>query len=240
MVQPMHVSPNRGHWNVRALFEETGTPFAVARYARQAAIFCQGDPCDSVMYVEDGQVWLAVTARSGKEAISGLLGTGAFLGEDALAGYAVRRQTATAMIVTEALVVAKAQMVRLLRTQPAVADRFIAHILARHARLEADLTNQLLHSGEQRLARTLFMLAGCDESRPCRSALPHVSQDTIAEMVGTTRARVSLFMGKFKRLGFIEEDGGVLHVTPSLLQILHDDQSRTSVRALRLSEELLC
>lgn len=120
------------------------------------------------------------------------------------------------------LVIAKAQLVRLLRARPGVSERFIAHILARNARLEADLTDQLLNSSEQRTARTLLVLAGCDESQPGRGVLPDVSQEIIAEMVGTTRSRVNAFMGKFRKLGFIEEGGGVLHVNPSLLRLVHN------------------
>jgi len=218
----MQPQKDRRPLNVRALLESAGSPFAVAGYGPRAAIFFQGDACDSVMHIEKGCVRLAVTAPSGKEAIVGLLGTGAFLGEEALGGHAVRRQTATAMTATEVLVVAKVQMIRVLRTQQAISDRFIAHILTRNTRLEADLTDQLLNSSEQRLARTLLVLAGCSERRPCRCVLPDVSQEIIAEMVGTTRSRVNVFMGKFKKLGFIEEDGGVLQVKPSLLHVVHD------------------
>jgi CRP-like cAMP-binding protein len=227
-VPSMQPQNDRRPWNVRALLESTGTPFAVASHRQRAVIFFQGDACDSVMRIEKGRVRLAVTAPSGKEAIIGLLGTGAFLGEEALGGHAVRRQTATAMTATEVLVVAKAQMIRLLRTQPAIADRFIAHILARHTRLEADLADQLLNSSEQRLAGTLLVLADCGERRSCRCVLPDVSQEIIAEMVGTTRSRVNFFMGKFKKLGFIEENGGVLQVTPSLLHVVHDGHRSVS------------
>jgi CRP/FNR family transcriptional regulator, cyclic AMP receptor protein len=209
-------------WHGRALLEATQTPFSVAGHQTRSVIFREGDPCDSVMHIEKGRVRLGVMARNGKEAICGLLGMGAFLGEEALAGQTVRRQTATAMTAVEVLVVAKAQMIRLLRTQPAVADRFIAHILARNIRLEADLTDQLLYSGEQRLARRLLVLADCDERHPRRCALPSVSQEIIAEMVGTTRSRVNAFMSKFKKLGWIEEAGGVLLVTPALLRVVHD------------------
>jgi CRP/FNR family cyclic AMP-dependent transcriptional regulator len=206
---------------MRALLKSTGTPFAVAGYTQRAVIFFQGDACGSVMHIEKGSVRLAVTAPSGKEAIVGLLGAGAFLGEEAVGGHVVRRQTATAMTATEVLVVAKAQMIRLLRTQQAISDRFIAHILARNTHLEADLTDQLLNSSEQRLARTLLVLAGCGERHPSRYVLPEVSQEIIAEMVGTTRSRVNVFMSKFKKLGFIEEAGGVLQLNPSLLHVVH-------------------
>lgn len=215
--------------NARALLASTGAPFVFADYEPRAAIFHQGDPCDSVMYIEKGRVRLAVTARSGKGVICGLLGAGAFLGEEALGGHAGRLQTATAMTPTEVLVVAKTQMARLLRTQPAIADRFLTHLLARSTRLEADLTDQLLSSSEQRLARTLLVLANCDERRPYGRALPDVSQGMIAEMVGTTRSRVNFFMGKFKKLGFIEESNGVIEVHPRLLRIvLENDRGASS------------
>ena len=216
----MQPDEDRRPVNMRGLLESTKTPFAVVGYGPRATIFLQGDPCDSVMHIEDGRVRLVVTAPSGKEGIVGVLGPGAFLGEEVVGGHAFRRQTAITMTATEVIVVAKTQMLRLLRTQPAFADEFIARMLERHTRLEADLTCQLLNSCEQRLARTLLVLGGCDEQRPCRCVLPHVSQEIIAEMVGTTRSRVNAFMGKFKRLGLIEEDGGVLEVNFSGLQTL--------------------
>lgn len=203
--------------NVRALLESTATPFAVADYGPRATIFLQGEPGDSVMLIETGRVWLAVTARNGKEGIVGVLEAGSFLGEEALRGQPLRRQTATALTAAGVLVVAKAQMLQLLHTHPAIADRFIAHMLARNTRLEADLADQLLLSSEQRLARTLLVLACCDQRRRCQCILPDVSQEIIAEMVGTTRSRVNAFMGKFKKLGFIEEDGGELRLNPSHL-----------------------
>jgi CRP-like cAMP-binding protein len=183
------------------------------------------------MHIERGRVWLAVTARSGKEAICGLLDTGAFLGEEALTGCGERRQSATAMTATQVLVVAKAQMIRLLRTQPGLLDRFIAHLLARNIRLEANLTEQLLYSSEQRLAHLLLVLADCDERRPRRCALPDLPQEIIAEMVGTTRSRVNGFMGKFKKLGFIEEHSGLLYVDPARLRDVHDGDRRIAIGA---------
>jgi CRP/FNR family cyclic AMP-dependent transcriptional regulator len=208
--------------NVHTLLESTGTPFTIARYRSRATLFLQGDACGSVMYIEKGRVWLTVTAPAGNQGICGVLTAGGFLGDEVLAGHAFRRQTATAMTATEVLVIAKTQMIQLLHSQPAIADRFIAHVLQRNIRLEADLSDQLLYSSEQRLAHTLLVLSGCDERRPCRGVLPDVSQEIIAEMVGTTRARVNLFMGKFKKLGFLEEAGGVVHVDPSLLHLVDD------------------
>jgi CRP-like cAMP-binding protein len=222
---------DRHPWNVRALLESTATPFTVSGYGPRAAIFRQGDPGDSVMHIEGGRVWLAVTARSGKEAICGLLDTGAFLGEEALTGSVERRQSATAMTATQVLVVAKEHMIRLLRTQPGLLDRFIAHLLARNIRLEDNLTDQMFHSSEQRLAHTLLVLANCDKRRPRRCALPSLPQEIIAEMVGTTRSRVNFLMGKFRKLGFVEEHSGVLHVYPARLRVVHDGDRRISIAA---------
>jgi len=227
----MQVQNDCHPWNVRALLESTATPFTIADYGPRAAIFRHGDPCDSVMHIDRGRVWLAVTARSGKEAICGLLDTGAFLGEEALTGCGERRQSATAMTATQVLVVAKAHMIRLLRTQPGLLDRFIAHLLARNIRLETNLTDQLLYSSEQRLAHMLLALADCDERRPRRCALPDLPQEIIAEMAGTTRSGVNVFMGKFKKLGFIEENSGVLHVNPARLHVADDSDRRISIAA---------
>ena len=203
-------------WNIRALLESTATPFAIVDYGPRATIFSQGDPCDSVMHIERGRVWLAVTALSGKEAICGLLEEGAFLGEEALVGQGERRQSATAMTATRVLVVPPIHIARLLRTQPRLTDAFVAHLLARNSRLEASLTDQIFNSSEQRLAHLLLLLANCDERRPGRCALPDLSQAILAEMVGTTRSRVNGFLGKFKKLGFVEKHGGVLLVNPQL------------------------
>lgn len=223
--------------NVRALLASTGAPFAVAGYGPREAIFVEGDTGGSVMYIERGHVRLAVTARSGKAAVYGVVRAGAFLGEETLAGHLVRRQTAIAMTVTDVLVVERGQMVRLLRTQPGLSDRFMAHLLKRSTRLEAGLIDQLLYSSEQRLAHTLLVLANCDERGPTRAPLPDVSQEIIAEMVGTTRSRVNFFMGKFKKLGFIEETSGVLHINPCRLHIVvegHRDASRGASPAIPL------
>jgi CRP-like cAMP-binding protein len=207
---------------IRGLLQSSGTHFIASAYQAGAVLYAQGDRCDSVMHIESGRIRLAVTSTGGQEAICGLLGPGTFLGEEVLVSQGARRQTATAMMPTEVLVLAKAQMARLLHTQPAVADRFLAHILGRHAHLEADLADQLLNTSEQRLARILAELAGCDGTRPCRCEVPLMSQTLIAEMVGTSRSRVNVFLGKFKRLGLIEEAGGALQVTPSLLRAIDD------------------
>lgn len=213
-------------WTMRAVLESTATPFAVAEYAPRATIFRQGDPGDSVMHLEKGRIWLAVTTRGGKEAICGFLETGAFLGEEALI-RGERRQTATAMTATQLLIVEREHMVRLLRTEPRLLDRFLAHLLARNARLEASLTDQIFQSSEQRLAHLLLLLANCDERRPRRCVLPDLPQEIIAEMVGTTRSRVNKFLGKFKKLGFVEKHGRVLQVDPARLRMVLDGELRT-------------
>jgi CRP/FNR family cyclic AMP-dependent transcriptional regulator len=208
---------------MRALLDSTSTPFAVASYERNAVIFLRGDACDNVMHIETGLVRLAVTSRSGHEAISDVLGAAAFLGEEGIGGHDTRDHTAMAMIPTTVLVIAKAEMVQLLRTEAGIRNLFMAHLLARQTRLEADLTDQLLNSSERRLARRLVTLAGYEAGRPCACVLPQVSQELIAEMVGTTRTRVNLFLGRFKKRGFIERSRGTLRITPALVAFVHDD-----------------
>ena len=207
--------------DVRDLLESTATPFIVADYRPRTTIFRQGDPCDSVMHIQRGRVWLAVTAHSGMEAICGLLDAGSFMGEEALTGCGARRESATAMTATQVIVVAKTHVIRLLHTQPALLQRFLAHLLARNTRLEATLIEQLLYSSEQRLVRLLLVLANCDQRRPGRCALPDLPQEILAEMVGTTRPRVNAFLGKFRKAGFIHEDHGILHVDPARLHAVH-------------------
>jgi CRP/FNR family transcriptional regulator, cyclic AMP receptor protein len=202
---------------MRRLLEASAIPFDTAEYARGAAIFRQGDASEDVLHIEDGHVLLAVSTRTGKQAICGVLATGAFLGEETLIGHLVRRHSAIALTCTRVLVIAKADWLGRLQSQPALTDRFIEYLLTRETRLVEDLTDQLLHPAEQRLARTLLVLAGCDVRRPCRSMLPDISQELIAEIVGTTRSRVNAFIGKFKRVGFLEEDDGRLFVCTSRL-----------------------
>lgn len=187
-------------------------------------VFRQGDPADSVIYVARGRILLTVAARNGKEAVCGLLGPGAFLGEEALRGPGERRETATVLTPATVFAIAKPEMSRLLQTRSPVADQFIAHLLARNSRLEADLTDLILHSSEQRLARTLLVLAGYTGRHSGRGLLPNISQEIIAEMVGTTRSRVNRFIGKFKKLGFLEERGRRLKVNRSLMNLIKDDK----------------
>jgi CRP-like cAMP-binding protein len=191
-------------------------------YAAGATIFSQGDPATSVMYVASGTVRLSVLSKTGKEAVIAVLGAGHFFGEGCLIGQPLRMATAAAMEPETIIIVDKAEMVRQLHGQPAFADRFLTHMLTRNIRIEEDLIDQLFNSSEKRLARTLLLLARYGEPEASQQTLPKVSQETLAEMVGTTRSRVNFFMNKFRKLGFIEYNGG-LKINNSLLTVvLHD------------------
>jgi CRP-like cAMP-binding protein len=210
----------RRAFDAKSFLEAAGLRKRVIAYQRGDVIFLQGAPCDSVMYVRKGGVQLTVVSRAGREAVIATLRTGDFLGEGALAGHPVRLATARATMTTTVMVVPKRQMIRLLQTQHAFSDRFIAHMLLRNARLEADLVDQLFNSSEKRLARTLMLLARLGNSDKPLRLLPAVSQETLADMIGTTRSRVNFFLNKFRKLGFIGYDAGGLTVNPSLLSVV--------------------
>jgi CRP-like cAMP-binding protein len=199
---------------------------SLATYQPREIIFSQGDQADSVMYLLDGAVKLSVSSRSGKEAVVAMLETGAFFGEGALVGGSVRVERATAMNATRVRIVPNRQMIRLLHQHQEFSDRFVAHMLARNIRIEEDLVDQLFNSSDKRLARALLRLA--HYGKPDKTnRVPHVSQQTLADMVGTTRSRVNFFMNEFKKLGYIEYSGG-LKVNDSLVRvILRDDRVRT-------------
>jgi len=210
-------------FDAHAFLESAGLGKRVVAYGRSDVIFSQGDPCNSVMYLRSGAIQLSVLSHAGKEAIVATLGPGDFLGEGALAGHPVRLETASATMATTVLVVPKKQMIRLLHSHHALSDRFIAHMLVRNARLEADLVDQLFNSSEKRLARTLLLLARYGKNEKTQRVLPAVSQETLAEMIGTTRSRVNFFLNKFRKLGFIRYDAAGLTVNPSLLTlVVHD------------------
>ena len=201
--------------------ESTGPARKVVRFRRGAVVFSQGDPSDDVRYLLEGSIKLSVLSPLGKEAIVAILTAGSFFGEGALAGQPIRISTATAMTASTVLVIEKAAIVRLLHEQPTFADRFIAHMLSRNIRIEADLVDQLFNSSEKRLARTLLLLARYGQANP-QPTLPKISQETLAEMIGATRSRVNFFMNKFKKLGFIEYNGGIKVNTALLSIVLHD------------------
>jgi CRP-like cAMP-binding protein len=218
-------APHAGtEFNAEAFLRSTGVANSVAQYARGDAVFTQGDPCEHVMYIQAGGIKLSVVSTSGREAVVAMLGPGDFFGEGSLAGQAVRMGSATAMTPSTILLVDKQEMLKLLHKQHAMSDRFISHLLARNMRIEEDLIDQLFNSSEKRLARTLLLLARYGkQDKPVR-AVPRITQETLAEMVGTTRSRVNFFLNKFKKLGFIEYDGELpLKVNSSLLSVvLHD------------------
>jgi CRP-like cAMP-binding protein len=202
--------------------EWTGARAQRTDYAPAARIFAQGDPATSVMYVEKGAVRLSVLSHAGKEAVIAVLDNGHFFGEGCLASQPRRMATATAMAPCTIIAVEKDDMVRQLHAQPAFADLFLTHMLTRNIRIEEDLIDQLFNSSEKRLARTLLLLARYGEPEASHRTLPKVSQETLAEMVGTTRSRVNFFMNKFRKLGFIEYNGG-LKIHNSLLTVVLRD-----------------
>jgi CRP/FNR family cyclic AMP-dependent transcriptional regulator len=208
-------------FDAEAFLASTGPARKAVKYRRGEVGFAQGDPANDIRFVQKGAIKISVLSRIGKEAVVAILSPGDFFGEGALAGQSVRIETATAFAPSSVLIIEKAAMVRLLHEEPQFSDRFLAHMLSRNIRIEADLVDQLFNSSEKRLARTLLLLARYGQADPQRT-LPKISQETLAEMIGATRARVNFFMNKFRRLGFIEYNGS-LKVNTSLLSIvLHD------------------
>jgi len=208
-------------FDLRHFLDSAGVARHITKYARSASVFSQGDPASHVFYLQSGSVKLSVLSPKGKEAIVAVLGAGDFFGEGCLAGQPRRMATASALGASTVLVVEKAEMVEKLRTQPDLAECFLTHMLSRNIRIEEDLIDQLFNSSEKRLARTLLLLARYGKG-DYPHQLPKLSQETLAEMVGTTRSRVNFFMNKFRDLGFIEYNG-IIKVNRSLLTVvLHD------------------
>ena len=207
-------------FDLDTFLDSAGIARKVTKYARSAVVFAQGDPATDVFYIQKGTVKLSVLSRTGKEAVVAILGHGDFFGEGCLAGQPRRMATASALSASTMLVVEKPQMLEMLHTQPTLADRFLSHMLARNIRIEEDLVDQLFNSSEKRLARALFLLARYGkEDQPLRVKM---SQETLAEMVGTTRSRVNFFMNKFRDLGFIEYNGDIKVNSALLTVVLHD------------------
>jgi len=194
----------------------------IVDYQRSGKSYSQGDPATSVMYIQKGGIKLSVVNAVGKEAVVAMLGPGDFFGEGCLAGQLVRIGTATTITPTTLFVIDKKEMVRVLHTEPAFSDRFVAYMISRNIRIEQDLIDQLFNSSEKRLARTLLLLAQYGKQDQPQKMLPNISQEMLAEMIGTMRSRVNFFMNKFKKLGFIHYNGG-LHINTSLLSVvLHE------------------
>ena len=209
-------------FNPQVYLESVGASRRIEEFRSKQAIFSQGDAADSVVYIQKGSVRFTVVNESGKEAVVAIFGPGDFLGEGSMAGQTVCMGTATAISPTTVLLIAKDEMLRALHAERELSDRFITCMLARNNRVEADLIDQLFNSTEKRLARTLLLLARYGGKDQPEAAIQKISQETLAEMVGTTRSRVNLFMTKFRKLGFIEYDG-VIKVNRSLLTVvLHE------------------
>ena len=191
------------------------------KYRKGETVFSQGDSANDIRYIQTGAIKLSVLSRIGKEAVVAMLTPGDFFGEGVLAGQSVRIATATAVTACSVLIIEKDAMLRLLQQQRAFSNRFISYTLRRNMRIEAELVDQLINSSERRLARTLLLLARYGQTNPLRT-VPKISQATLAEMIGATRARVNFFMNKFRKLGLIEYNGG-LKINSSLLSVvLHD------------------
>jgi CRP/FNR family transcriptional regulator, cyclic AMP receptor protein len=201
----------------------TGVRTRRVEYAAGGAIFSQGEPATSVMYVQNGAVRLSFLSRAGAQRIVAVLDQGAFFGEGCLAGQPLRMATATAATACNITFVDREEMMRQLHSQPAFSDAFLAHMLKRNIRIEEDLLDQMLNHTEKRLARTLLLLAKYGNPEASRFTLPTVSQELLAEMVGTNRSRINHFMNKFRKMGFIDYDGDGLKVNNSLLSVVLRD-----------------
>jgi CRP/FNR family cyclic AMP-dependent transcriptional regulator len=216
------ISEKKGGFDVQAFLDSAGVARKVVEIQRGAPVFTQGEPAKRVFYIQKGGVKLSVVSAVGKEAVVAILGPSDFFGEGCMAGQPVRMGSATAITPATLLVIEKEEMIRVLHQEHALSDRFISHMLGRNIRIEEDLVDQLFNSSEKRLARTLLLLARYGKQEQPHGAIPSVSQETLAEMVGTTRSRVNFFMNKFRKLGFIEYNGG-LKINNSLLSVvLHD------------------
>jgi CRP/FNR family cyclic AMP-dependent transcriptional regulator len=196
---------------------------SLSKYRKNKVIFSQGEPADSVFYIQKGQVKVTVISEQGKEAIVAVSGPDEFCGEGCLTGQPRRMATATAMTECEIMRLDKAAVIRVLHEEPAFSEMFVSHLLARTIRVEADLVDQLFNSSEKRLARALLLLANFGKEGRPEPIVAKISQGTLAEMIGTTRARVSFFMNKFRKLGLIDYNGH-LEIHSSLLNVvLHDE-----------------
>jgi CRP/FNR family transcriptional regulator, cyclic AMP receptor protein len=209
-------------FDAQAFLDSAGVARKVKEVKRGELIYAQGAAAESIIYLQSGGVKLTVVNEVGKEAVVAILGPGDFFGEGCLAGQSVRIGTATAITSSTVLVIEKSEMLKLLHEEHDLSDRFIRFMLARNIRIEEDLIDQLFNSSEKRLARTLLLLARYGKEDQPHGVLPKMSQETLAEMVGTTRSRVNFFMNKFRKLGFIRYNGGLQINTSLLSVVLHE------------------
>ena len=213
----------KASFDPKSFLAKVGEGKTMAKYQKNQTVFSQGDPADAVFYIQKGQVKLTVVSGQGKEAIVALSGRDEFFGEGCLAGQSRRMATATAMIECEIMQLEKQAMIRVLHEEPAFSEMFVSHLLERTIRVEADLVDQLFNSSEKRLARALLLLANFGKEGRPEPILAKISQETLAEMIGTTRARVSFFMNKFRRLGLIDYNGHIEIYSSLLNVILHEE-----------------
>jgi CRP/FNR family cyclic AMP-dependent transcriptional regulator len=215
------------HFPHRRVLEQLGEGKRVLEYRKNRILFAQGDPADAVFYIREGKIKLTVTSQQGKTAVVAIIGADAFLGEGSLAGQPLRMATATAMTSGSSLRIEKKTMNALLHERGKFSEDFMAYLLSRNIRVEEDLVDQLFNSSEKRLARTLLLLAQFGKEGKPEPIVPKISQETLAEIVGTTRSRVSYFLNKFRRLGFIEYNGE-LNVHSTLLNVILYDKTPES------------
>jgi CRP/FNR family transcriptional regulator, cyclic AMP receptor protein len=218
----MAIKP-RPSFNPKSFLAKVGEGRTISKYRKHQIVFSQGDPADAVFYIQKGKVKVTVISEQGKEAVVAILGTDEFFGEGCLAGQAQRIATVTTMTESVVMRLETAAVVRVIHREPAFSEMFIAHLLGRTIRVEADLVDQLFNSSEKRLARLLLLLANFGKEGKPEPVIAKMSQETLAEMIGTTRSRVSFFMNKFRKLGLIGYNGGI-EVHSSLLNVVLHDQ----------------
>jgi CRP/FNR family cyclic AMP-dependent transcriptional regulator len=220
--------PDKKSFDPRAFLAHVGDGRSISKYSKGRVVFSQGEPADAVFYVQKGKVKVTVISEQGKEAVVAILATNEFFGEGCLAGQALRISTVATMTDSTIARLDKAAIIRVIHEQPAFSEMFISHLLSRAIRVEADLVDQLFNSSEKRLARLLLLLANFGKEGKPEPVIAKISQETLAEMIGTTRSRVSFFMNKFRKLGFIKYNGGI-EVHSSLLNVVLHDQPQIRI-----------
>ena len=218
----------RPPFDPKSFLAKVGDGRSIDRFGKDAIVFSQGDPADAVFYIQKGKAKVTVVSEQGKEAVVAIFGTNEFFGEGCLAGQVQRIATVTAMTDCVIMRLEKAAVVDVIHREPAFSEMFIAHLLGRTIRVEADLVDQLFNSSEKRLARLLLLLANFGKEGKPEPIIAKISQETLAEMIGTTRSRVSFFMNKFRKLGFIDYNGGI-HVHSSLLNVVLHEQPQIKI-----------
>ena len=216
----------RPSFNPKTFLAKVGEGRNISKYRKSEIVFSQGDPADKVFYIQKGKVKVTVVSEQGKEAVVAILGANEFFGEGCLAGQTQRLSTAAAMDASVIVGLDKAAIVRVLHEEPSFSEMFIAHLLGRTIRVEADLVDQLFNSSEKRLARMLLLLANFGKEGSPQPMIAKISQETLADMIGTTRSRVSFFMNKFRKLGFIHYDGKIVVFHSLLNAVLSNKPER--------------